>query len=353
MNAVPDLLTSLEALAEPSRLRLLRLVDREELTVGDLARCTGLSQSSVSRHLVPLRVAGFVTERGEGVRSFVRRADDSPAETRAVFDAVLASVRSPSFGHADDLRSLETLRAERDRDHEAVFDRLAGDWDAVREEILGGRPSASEIAALLVPRGLRIVDAGAGTGVLLPWLSAVAGPGGRVIAVERSAAMAARAKERVRDLANVEVRRGRIEDLPIERGWADAVLLSLSLGHVEDVIAALAGCARAAAPGARIVVADVERHDDAALVARLGAGFRGFEPEALLGAMTAAGLTDVRRVTFPESASGHHEDTATQRNGGPRAARRRSIPNLIPLLCAGTVPEIRRGARGGKRRRSR
>lgn len=352
MNAAPDLLTSLEALAEPSRLRILRLVDREELTVGDLARCTGLSQSSVSRHLVPLRVAGFVTERGEGVRSFVRRADEAPAESRAVFEAVLASVRSPAFGNDDDLRALETLRAERDRDHEAVFDRLAGDWDAVREEILGGRPSASEIAALLVPRGMRIVDAGAGTGVLLPWLSAVAGPQGRVIAVERSAAMAARAKERVRDLGNVEVRRGRIEELPIENGWADAVLLSLSLGHVEDVVAALAGCVRAAAPGGRIVVADVERHDDAALVARLGAGFRGFEPDALLAAMTAAGLTDVRRVTFPESAS-RHDDTATQRNGGPRAARRRSIPNLIPLLCTGTAPEIRRGARGGKRRRSR
>ena len=82
--AAPELLRALEALAEPSRLRLLRLLDREELSVGELARCTEMPQSSVSRHLAALRAAGFVVERTEGVRTLARRAESAPPGSEAV-----------------------------------------------------------------------------------------------------------------------------------------------------------------------------------------------------------------------------------------------------------------------------
>src|SRR5689334_6152112 len=97
------LLRSLEALAEPSRLRLLRLLDREELSVGELAECTGLPQSSVSRHLAALRAAGFVDWRSEGVRTFARRATAPSAESAALLAPVLDAVRAPDFGHDGDV----------------------------------------------------------------------------------------------------------------------------------------------------------------------------------------------------------------------------------------------------------
>ena len=125
----------------------------------------------------------------------------------------------------EDLEGLERVRVDRSRSREELFDRLAEDWDALRSEILGGRLAACEVASLLLPPGMRIVDAGAGTGVYLPWLAELAGETGRVIAVEQSAAMVRRAADRVRDLPNVEVRRGRIEDLPVEDGWADPAVL--------------------------------------------------------------------------------------------------------------------------------
>jgi SAM-dependent methyltransferase len=331
--AAPELLRALEALAETSRLRLLRLLDREELSVGELARCTGLPQSSVSRHLAALRAAGFVDERTEGVRTLVRRAAAAPPGTSALFDSVLASVRAAEFGQESDVAALADLLRERTADRGALFDQLAGDWDALRAELLAGRPTAAELGALFLPRALRIVDAGAGTGVHLAWLSALAGTGGWVVAVERSAPMTARARERAKDLPNVEVRRGRIEDLPVEDGWADIVLLSLSLGHTDDAEAAIRRCARALLPGGRLVVADVERHDDEALTARLGPGFRGFDAEDLLAVMTRAGLDGVRRASF---------ESVPPAADPPRARRGRRRTSLNPLFCVGFAPETGR-----------
>jgi DNA-binding transcriptional ArsR family regulator/precorrin-6B methylase 2 len=336
MKALEHPLPALRAAADPSRLRLLRLLDREELNVGELAAATAMTQSSVSRHVALLREAGLVEERSEGVRTYLRVASSPPAASAALLAAVLASVRDEGFGHEADLERLDRVRRGREEEREAIFDGLAADWDVLREELLGGRLSALEIASLLVPARMHIVDAGAGTGVSLPWLSAVAGPEGRVIAVERSAAMAARAKERAAALANVEVRRGRIEDLPVEDGWADALVLSLTLRQTADPAATLARCVRAVKPGGRIVVADVLAHGDATLVGRLGRGFVGFTEDELVALLRGAGLEGVRIVGAPP---------AREHNGAARPARARRIPQLTPLLAVGLVPSPRASTR--------
>src|SRR5262245_269416 len=160
MKALDHPLPALRAAADPSRLRLLRLLDRAELNVGELAAATAMTQSSVSRHVAMLREAGLVEERAEGVRTYLRVASEPPAAAAGLFAAVLAAVRDETFGHDDDLARLDRVRREREEEREAVFDALAADWDALREELLGGRLSAIEIASLLVPEGLRIVDAG-------------------------------------------------------------------------------------------------------------------------------------------------------------------------------------------------
>lgn len=325
-----DPLPVLRAVADPSRLRLLRLLDRGELAVGELARAAALTQSGASRHVAALREAGLVEERAEGVRTYVRLAPPEERTAAPVVEAVLAQVRSPSFGHDDDLSRLDAVLRAREAGRADVFDALAADWDALRARLLGGALGATEVASLLAPEGLRVVDAGSGTGVHLPWLSEVVGPEGRVIAVERSAEMARRARARVVGRANVEVRRGRIEELPVEDGWADALVLSLSLGQTADPAATLARCVRAVRAGGRVVVADVEAHGDRTLTERLGRGFAGFAPDALLALMRGAGLARVRRVAAPEPSPSN-----PNRSGrGPRPR----IPRLTPLLAVGTVP---------------
>jgi ArsR family transcriptional regulator len=338
MNVVVDPLPALKAVADPGRLRLLRLLDEDELTVGELARCTGMPQSSVSRHLAVLRRASLVGERSEGVRAYAYLVTEPPAEVAPLLSALLDLVRRNGAEHAADLERLEALRREREGGREAVFDALADDWDALRAQLLGGHLAPPELASLLLPAGMRIVDAGAGTGVLLPWLSALAGPDGRVIAVESSAAMVRRAKRRAAGLGNVDVRRGRIEELPVEAGWADAVLLSLSLGHLGDPAHALRSCVAALRPGGRLAVADVVTHGDKTLVRRLGRGFAGFAPARLAELLQRAGLTGVRRVDLPAPAD--HDD---EHNGASRRARTLDIRPLEPLFVVGVAPRRRRG----------
>ncbi len=344
MSQVASPLSALKAVADPSRLRLLRLLDLEELSVGELARCTEMRQSSVSRHLAVLRRAGLVEERTEGVRTYTQLAAEPPAEVAALLTTLMELVRSADLEHPSDLTRLVAVRQDREADRETVFDALADDWDALRAQLLGGHLGPAEVTSLLLPAGLRIVDAGSGTGVLLPWLSAAAGPSGSVVAVESSARMARRARDRAKHLANVEVRRGKIEELPVPDRWADAVVLCLSLGHTRDAAAAIERAARALRPGGRLLICDVEAHGDDALVRRLGNGFAGFEPAALEELLRAAGLEDVRRVTLPSLAINGHDDA-----GRPsRTPRAKQVTPLTPLHVTGTRPVGRRRTRRTK-----
>jgi ubiquinone/menaquinone biosynthesis C-methylase UbiE len=337
--AAPTPLPTLKAVADPSRLRLLRLLDRDELTVGELARCTALPQSTVSRHVAVLRRAGLVQERSEGVRSYLTLGEGDGNGVSALIGAVMGLVRDADLEHPADLERLALVRREREVDREALFDVLADDWDALRARLLGGRLAPAEVASLLVPDGLRVVDAGTGTGMLLPWLSALVGPEGDVVAVENSARMVKRAKERAAGLGNVEVRRGKIEDLPVPDGWADVVLLSLSLGHTKDVAGAAARCVRALCPGGRLIVCDVEAHTDESIVKHLGAGFAGFEPERLQSILESAGLERVRRVDLPAAS-----EQINEKNSAVRPGRASRVGTLTPLFVAGTKPGAERRA---------
>jgi SAM-dependent methyltransferase len=139
----------------------------------------------------------------------------------------------------------------------------------------------------------------------------------------------------VKHLGNVEVRRGLIEDLPIDDGWADAVLLSLSLGHTPDPGAAVARCVRALRPGGRLIICDVESHGDATLVRHLGDGFAGFEPGRLEQILRAAGLGGVRRVQLPADAATNGTEQNNGHRGG-RPSRARGTQVLAPLFMVGT-----------------
>jgi len=170
-----DPVQTLQAVSDPTRLRLLRLLMREEMNVQELVTVLELRQPSVSRHLAVLRDAGWVDQRREGTFSWYRAAITAdPALQAAV--AQLADQLAPARG--DDGR-LGAVIAEREARGRELFAGVADHWDRIRQQYEHPDLQIGVVAAL-VPRGLRVVDVGTGSGALLPLL---AGSGAEVVAV--------------------------------------------------------------------------------------------------------------------------------------------------------------------------
>jgi ubiquinone/menaquinone biosynthesis C-methylase UbiE/DNA-binding transcriptional ArsR family regulator len=265
-----DVYESLNLLAIPIRVRLLRLLELEELGVGELERVLQVPQSTVSRHLKLLRDAGWVQLRKDGTASLVALSDALDADARNLWELVKAQTDGD---HADDGLRLAAVLAAREVDSRAFFGRVAGQWHQLRQELFGHGFMGAALAALL-PRELVVADLGCGTGEALEALAPVVD---RLIGVDREPAMLEAARRRLVGQPHVELRQGSLEEPPLEAGEIDVALIMLVLHHVQDPGAALAGAARALRAGGRVVVLDMVAHDRDEYRRTMGHAHLGFE----------------------------------------------------------------------------
>src|SRR5580765_1189252 len=222
MNArAPAILDHLASLADTTRSRLLLLLDRNELTVSELCGITQLPQSTVSRHLKALADAGWIAARAEGTSNlYTMTRDDLDPSARRLWLLVREQV-GPTPAAAQDQRRLQATLAERRTKSQEFFSSSAGQWDRVRDELFGDRFHLSALAAMIDP-GWTIGDLGCGTG---QFTAAVAPFAAHIIAVDGSAAMLQAARKRLHAFANVDLRRGDLESLPIDDGRLDFATL--------------------------------------------------------------------------------------------------------------------------------
>jgi ArsR family transcriptional regulator len=282
----------LTALSEPIRVRLLRVLAREELAVGELARVLQTSQPTVSRHLKTLDEGGWVHRRKVGTASYFRLAyQEMDLEARTLWDVVSVGLDNeacdPSSPYAEDYRRLQSVVAARAADSEELFRRLGGRWDDVRKELFGEGYVLPALLALL-PAGLAVADLGCGTGAMLPLLAPVAG---HVYGVDREAAMLEVAEDRVAGLSNVTLCRGLLDALPLETASIDLALCELVLHHVRDLPPVFAEVARVLAPGGRWVLLDMVDHDREEYRDTMGHQHLGFSEATTRSLATGAGLT--------------------------------------------------------------
>ncbi|MEO7714347.1 MAG: metalloregulator ArsR/SmtB family transcription factor [Gemmatimonadaceae bacterium] len=285
----------LSALADPIRSRLLLLLDRHELTVGELCSALQLPQSTVSRHLKTLADEGWVIARAEGTsRRYAMPGAALDPGARRLWHLVREQVgTTPSARH--DLTRIEQLLLERRSTSQAFFSSRAGQWDKVRVELYGSRADLTPFAALLDPDWI-VADLGCGTGQTTAALAPFVG---RVIAVDESSAMLAAARRRLGDRDQVEVRSGRLEDLPIDDAELDAAILSLVLHFVVDPAAVFAEAARTIRPGGRLLVVDMVPHEREDYRSTMGHLWLGFDTTQLTEWLERAGFGDVRIVPLP------------------------------------------------------
>src|SRR4249919_578702 len=245
----PAIHDHLASLADTTRSRILLLLDRHELTVSELCGIVQLPQSTVSRHLKALADGGWVAARAEGTSNlYTMTRDDLDPAARRLWLLVREQVgASPTA--AQDQRRLQAALAERRTKSQEFFTSSAGQWDRVRDELFGDRFHLAALAAF-AQSDWTVGDLGCGTGqfsaALAPFVS-------RIVAVDASAAMLQTARRRLRELTNVDLRRGELEALPVDDARLDAATLMLVLHHLPEPEKALAEAARVLKPGGRLL----------------------------------------------------------------------------------------------------
>lgn len=296
MNQPADqLISRMAGLADPARLRVLHLLERQPMLVNDLADVLQLPQSTVSRHLKQLSEQGWLVSHRSGTSHQYRmQVDELDDSARALWDVAREQTGKWSTVTQDRLR-LNSVLATRQRDSRTFFAGAARDWDQLRELYFGNRFSI-EAAFSLLDASLTVADLGCGTGAILEQLSPHVS---RVIGVDNSDDMLAAARLRVQKLTNVSLKQGDITRLPLDDRSIDATLCVLSLSYVADPTTALLEMRRVLKPGGRAIIVDVLPHDRDDFRRQMGQTRMGFAETDLTDSLQHAGFATVRFRPLP------------------------------------------------------
>lgn len=284
------LLTRTKALADETRLRLLGVLARHELNVGEIVQVMGMGQSRISRHLKILMDAGLVSCQRHGLWAFYSASASNG--TRALLSAVLEGLEELPE-HRNDLDAVARVLSERRQSTTRFFDAVASDWNRLSREMLGDFELGPAIRGCLAASGCEVgtvVDLGCGPGLLMGHL---AGAVRQVIGVDNSPRMLDAASKLLPEGPGVSLRIGDLEHLPLRDGEADAAVMSLVLHHLAAPQAGIAEMGRVVRPGGRAVLADFVLHDNETLRSRYGDRWLGFSPDDLRHWLERAGFQEL------------------------------------------------------------
>ncbi|MEO0590791.1 MAG: metalloregulator ArsR/SmtB family transcription factor [Pseudomonadota bacterium] len=286
-----------KALADPTRLRIARLLGTMELAVGELAQVLGQSQPRVSRHVGILCDAGLAERRREGSWVFLRGTGglDDAAPVHAALDRVLAIAEGeePSFAKAcsDDRRKLAAIREGREEVANQYFARHASEWDELRALHIPDGDVETKLKQSLGAHDLgALLDIGTGTGRMAELFSPDAA---RIVALDKNLEMlrVARAKLQHLPANQIELVQADFAELPFEAASFDTVLLHQVLHFAPDPALALAEAARVIRPSGRIAIVDFAAHDREELRSRHQHARLGFSDRQMASLLRRSGFT--------------------------------------------------------------
>ena len=277
-----------QALADPTRLRILALLRLMELSVGELAQVLGQSQPRVSRHLKILADAGVLDRRKEGSWVFLTLAD---AERVEPLFGLIDNWADPStqLSFASDAARTESIRAERAQAANRYFAGHAEVWDQIRSLHVAESEVESAIDRAFAGQTLgRFVDIGTGTGRMIELF----GPrSAQAIGIDRSSEMLRLARVKL-EAAGIHssLRQGDMYALPLDDQTADSIIIHQVLHYAHSPASAIVEAARVLAPGGTLLVVDFAAHEREELRDRDAHIRLGFEDEVMAGWFAAAGL---------------------------------------------------------------
>jgi ArsR family transcriptional regulator len=276
-------------MGDPTRMRLLVILDTEELSVNELVRILGMGQSRISRHLAVMKDAGLLQQRREGTWSYYSIPAD--VENHGFLQAFRESEEYKSIFTGEAPRIRRALEDRHDGEQQ-FYDKIAEDWDDIRADYFGLRVRNRALAGL-IPSDWVVADVGCGTGFLLLALAPIVK---KVIGIDKSEEMlrVATRKAKQRGIKNIELVHAELDDIPLKDGSLDGLTAGIVLHHAKDPAKAAKEWARVVRAGGKISVVEFEKHHHEWLRDEMSDVWLGFDSKELAGFFRNAGFEKVK-----------------------------------------------------------
>jgi ubiquinone/menaquinone biosynthesis C-methylase UbiE/DNA-binding transcriptional ArsR family regulator len=247
----------LRALSDPTRLRIVALLEKDELSVNELQEVTRMGQSRISTHLALLQDSGLLQSRRDGKRTFYKLNIGENGTSREFAQLALRGAQELPE-HASDQINLRRILSRRQEQAQVFFNQVAGRFDRVYGPGRSWQAFGHLLLRIVPP--LVVADLGAGEGLVSELLARRCK---KVIAVDNSEKIVAfgAAKAKKNGLKNLEFRLGDLQNPPIESESADLVILSQALHHAENPSEAIAQAYRILKPKGQVLILDLLRHN--------------------------------------------------------------------------------------------
>jgi len=289
MAYISSTLRFLRALSDATRLRIVALLEKNELSVNELQEVTRMGQSRISTHLGLLQDSGLVQSRREGKRTFYKLTDSA---TGALGEFVQLAIRGAKElpEYAGDQINLKRILSRRREQERVFFNQVAGRFDRVYGPGRSWQAFGHLLLRILPP--LTVADLGSGEGLLSELLARRCQ---KVIAVDNSEKIVAfgAAKAKKNNLKNLEFRLGDLQSPPVDPESVDLAILSQALHHAEEPAKAIASAYKMLKPGGQIMILDLAKHRFPKAQELYGDRWPGFAESDLHRWLEAAGFRKI------------------------------------------------------------
>lgn len=279
----------LRALSDPTRLRLLSLLQANELSVNELQEITGMGQSRISTHLGQMLDLELVRARKEGKRTFYRQNQQLSGHNADFVRLALPGARELTDYGSDRINLKRILKRRQDQ-AQIYFNQVAGRFDRVYGPGRSWQGFGHLLLRILPP--LVVADLGSGEGLLSELLARRCK---KVIAVDNSEKIVSfgAAKAKKNHLNNLEFRLGDLQDPPIDAESVDLAIMSHALHHAEQPETAIRAAHKILRPSGRILILDLLKHDFKKAHDLYGDLWPGFAESNLHSWLESAGFKEI------------------------------------------------------------
>ena len=301
--ALNEMVDVLKAVAETTRLRILFLLDKGDLTVSDLTKILGQSQPRVSRHLRLLTEANLIERYQEGAWAYFSLS--SCSLRREMLNTVLEHIDRRDNFIEGDMARLDEVKKERSRAAAAYFSKNAHDWDKLRLLHVPDNTVEQTMVELVGTTPFQsMLDIGTGTGSLLKLFAPLYT---RAIGIDNNRDMLAVARVNLdkAGISNAQVRLGDVANLPVENETFNLVTIYQVLHFLSDPESAIFEAARVMRPGARLIIVDYAPHELEYLREKYAHIRMGFSDSQMEDWLDKAGLTLEQTLSFQPQQNGN------------------------------------------------